>query len=197
MTSRSGAFCFKGINDLFIMTLDLTQNYFALFQQVHQYDIDDASLANRFRELQSQWHPDRFALASDEERRISIQNTAFINEAYETLKTPRLRARYLLELANISFNDEIETSKDPMFLMQQMELRENIEEVAEADDPFERLDELSAEVRQQAKDLEMAFKTHYDAADYESAKAIVLKMRFFERIRGELRTLEEKLDDTL
>lgn len=179
------------------MTLDLTQNYFSLFQHVQQYQIDESLLAEQFRALQTQWHPDRFALSSDEERRISVQNTAFINEAYETLKTPRLRARYLLELANISFNDEIETSKDPMFLMQQMALRESIEEVVDADDPFERLDELGDEVRQQAKELEQAFNTHYDAADYESAKAVVLKMRFFERIRGELRTLEEKLDDTL
>lgn len=179
------------------MSLDLTQDYFSLFQLAPAYDIDAAELANQFRALQAKWHPDRFATADDEARRVSVQSTAFINEAYETLKTPRLRARYLLEREGVSFNDEIETSKDPMFLMQQMELRESIEEAEHADDPFDALDELTAEVRSQATQLENDFKQAYASDDQQAAKEVVLKMRFFERVKGEVKQLEERLEDQL
>jgi molecular chaperone HscB len=179
------------------MTLDLTQDYFSLFQLTPQYDVDLSELASQFRALQAIWHPDRFATADNEARRLSIQNTAFINEAYETLKKPRLRARYLLELNDVSFNDEMETSKDPMFLMQQMELRENIEEAEHADDPFEALDTVVAEVRSQAEQLEHEFKTAFAEENLQAAKDVVLKMRFFERIKGEVKQLEEKLEDQL
>jgi molecular chaperone HscB len=179
------------------MTLDLTQDYFSLFQLTPHYDTDMSELSHQFRALQATWHPDRFATADDEARRVSVQNTAFINEAYETLKKPRLRARYLLELSGVSFSDETETSKDPMFLMQQMDLRESIEDAEHADDPFDALDNVVSDVREQADQLENDFKEAYVAGDQQAAKEVVLKMRFFERIKGEVKQLEEKLEDQL
>lgn len=177
------------------MTLDLTQSYFELFALPTQFEIDTSALASVFLKLQSQWHPDRFASGSDEERRISMQNTSFINVAHDTLKSSRLRGRYLLELSGISFDDEVETSNDPEFLMQQMELRESIEEVTEADDPFDELDDIKKSVKNQNQQFELDFQKSYEAKDYATAKEIVLKMRFMERIFGEIRRLEEKLED--
>ncbi len=177
------------------MSLDLKQNYFDLFALTVQFDIDKAALSAAFLQLQHQWHPDRFASGSDEERRISMQNTSFINTAQTTLSRPRLRARYLLELADVSFNDEIETSQDPLFLMQQMELRESIEDVTDADDPLDALDEIKADVKQQRLALEDAFQQHYLEQQLLEAKQLVLKMRFMERVFSEIQRLEEKLED--
>jgi molecular chaperone HscB len=177
--------------------LNLNQNYFQLFILPQQFVVDNQRLAERFRQLQAMYHPDRFATADDQQRRLSVQTTAFINEAYETLKTPRLRARYLLQLAGVDFNEDTETSKDPAFLMAQMTLREDIEDAPQANDPFAALDTIHATIRQQQTQLADAFKQAYHAKDYETAKAIVLKMRFFERINGEVRQLEEKLEDDL
>jgi molecular chaperone HscB len=106
-----------------------------------------------------------------------------------------LRARYLLELANISFNDEVETSQDSLFLMQQMELRESIEEVTDADDPLDALDQIKADVKQQRLALEDAFQQHYLDQQWFEAKQLVLKMRFMERVFSEIQRLEEKLED--
>ena len=177
------------------MTLDLTQNYFELFSLPTQFELDFSTLAASFLTLQSQWHPDRFASGSDEERRISMQNTSFINEAQDTLKSPRLRARYLLELSGVSFSDEVETSKDPLFLMQQMELRESIEDVVDANDPLDELDSIRKDVKTQFQALEQDFQQNYASNELEKSKEIVLKMRFIERIFGEIRRLEEKLED--
>lgn len=177
------------------MSLDLKQNYFDLFALSVQFNIDKVALSSAFLQLQHQWHPDRFTTGSDEERRISMQNTSFINTAQTTLSCPRLRARYLLELADISFNDEIETSQDPVFLMQQMELRESIEEVTDADDPLDALDVIKADVKQQKLALENAFQQHYLDQKLLEAKQLVLKMRFMERVFSEIQRLEEKLED--
>ena len=100
-----------------LMTLDLTQTYFDLFGLPLQFEVDNSALMAAFLKLQSQWHPDRFASGSDEERRISMQNTSFINAAKDTLKSPRLRSRYLLELSGVSFSDEVETSKRFAYLL--------------------------------------------------------------------------------
>jgi len=175
--------------------LDLTQDYFKLFALEIQFKIDSSTLSCAFLKLQGQWHPDRFASGSDEERRISMQNTSFINTAHNTLTTPRLRARYLLELSDVSFNDEIETSRDPVFLMQQMEIRESIEDVVDAEEPLDTLDEIKADVKQQAQQLEQSFQQYYANDHLDQAKEVVLKMRFMERIFGEIRRLEEKLED--
>ncbi len=104
---------------------------FALFGLEPALDIDDALLAERFQRLRAQFHPDRFALGSALERRLAVQRAADINDAHATLADPMARARLLLELRGVSM-DEAATVQDPAFLMRQMELREALDEAADA-----------------------------------------------------------------
>lgn len=177
------------------MSIDFKQNYFQLFDLPVQYELDKSRLASAFRELQAKHHPDRFASGSDEQRRIAQQVTSFINTAQDTLKQPRLRARYLLELAGIDFDDERDTTSDMAFLMAQMERREALEQVAQADEPFDAIDDLSKSVRAEQSELEQDFVKSLNAGNLGDAKQIVLKLKFFERLMGEIKQLEEKLED--
>jgi molecular chaperone HscB len=79
--------------------------------------------------------------------------------------------------------------------MQQMEVRESIEEVVDEEEPLDALDEIKADVKQQAQQLEQHFQQYYTDNRLEQAKDVVLKMRFMERIFSEIRRLEEKLED--
>ncbi|MES9845310.1 MAG: Fe-S protein assembly co-chaperone HscB, partial [Candidatus Sedimenticola sp. 6PFRAG5] len=81
--------------------LDFSKNYFELFGLPAGYIIDAEQLSGRYRELQRVVHPDRYANASDQERRLSMQGATRINEAFDTLKDPIQRARYLLSLNGI------------------------------------------------------------------------------------------------
>ena len=122
--------------DYLSVTVSLSTSPFELFGLPQSFDVDLELLDTRYRGLQQAAHPDRFANASDQERRISMQHATQINEGYRTLKDPLLRGRYLLELDGHRFDDEHHTTRDAVFLMEQMELREALANVRGADDAF-------------------------------------------------------------
>src|SRR5499426_1503841 len=104
-------------------------------------------LEKAYREVQSRVHPDRFAHAGDAERRASLQWTTRVNEAYRTLKDPVQRGRHLLELHGVDVAFETNTQMPTDFLMQQLELREELE-AATAKKDDSGLDALRARLRQ-------------------------------------------------
>ena len=105
------------------MTPDFSRNHFELLGLPVAFALDPARLESGYRELQGAVHPDRFAAASDAERRIAMQWATHANEAYRTLRDPLERARYLLRLRGFDTEEETNTSMPPDFLMQQMEWR--------------------------------------------------------------------------
>ncbi|MDH5371223.1 MAG: Fe-S protein assembly co-chaperone HscB, partial [Gammaproteobacteria bacterium] len=124
------------------------QTHFELFELPVSFDIDLKDLSQRYRDLQSAVHPDKFANASDQERRLSVEKAAAINDAYQTLKSPQHRARYMLELQSVSFDDEKDMALDPAFLMEQIELREALAELSEKDEPLESLNKIMKDIKQ-------------------------------------------------
>ncbi len=178
------------------MSLNFKQNYFELFSLPTQFPLDKSLLARNFRALQRQYHPDRFASSNDQERRVAIQTTGYINEANETLKSPRLRARYLLELQGVDF-ELCDTTHDMQFLMQQMETREALEEAAQSSDPLSAIDTISRKIKQDFQTLENDFQHYLEANHLVEAKDAALKMRFYERLNEEVKRLEEKLEDEM
>ncbi len=177
--------------------LDFSQDYFALFGLPVGFEIEMGELSHRYRKLQAALHPDRFVNASDQERRLSVQGAAWINEAFETLKNPLERAKYLLHLKGITFDADKDTASDPAFLMQQMELREQMEEIEHQADPYAALDALASEIRDWNRSLFDAFVVAYNAGELETAREQVLKLKFFGRLFDEIRRREEQLDDQL
>lgn len=179
------------------MLQDLPRDWFALFGLPVQFEIDQAALTKSFRELQTRYHPDRYAQASEQERRLALQMTSLLNEAYSSLCQPRLRARYLLEQAGVSFNDERDTTNDAAFLMQQIEWREAIEEAEEANEPLEALERLTKDLNTELQSLEQNFASAWQTQAYTAAKTTLLKMRFYERLLEDTQSRLECLEDEL
>ncbi len=176
--------------------MELTQNHFELFGLPVAFDIDAQQLAERYRELQRILHPDRYANASDRERRLSIQHAAQVNDAFQTLKSSLRRARYLLQLQGVEFDDEKETHLDPAFLMEQMELREALADVRTEADPVGGLNNIMMDIKTRQKAMEgqlrMLFTDDSDNKRLE-AKQLVQKMQFLVRLQQEAEDLEEEL----
>jgi len=177
--------------------VDLKKSFFQVFGLTPQYDLDMNQLMNAYRELQKQVHPDRFATASDREKRFSMQWTSYLNEGLETLKSPVRRAIYLLKLKGIEIDLHDNRVVDPVFLMEQMELREALEKVGAEGNPYGKLDEMYAHLEQLQGDLATAFKSDYvneDAAKLEQARKTVAKMQFVEKLYEEVNIAEQKLE---
>jgi molecular chaperone HscB len=86
------------------------------------------------------------------------------------------------------------------FLMQQMELREELAEIRTRPDPYAAILELSGRIGRQIKDLigEMASQLEsVTPAKLEVALELLHKMRFLQKLRGEAETVEAELEDEL
>lgn len=180
--------------------MELTQNHFELFGFPVAFDIDAHQLAERYRELQRTLHPDRYANASDRERRLSIQHAAQVNDAFQTLKSSLPRARYLLQLQGVEFDDEKETHLDPVFLMEQMELREALAEVRAEVDSLASLNNIMADIKTRQKAMENRLQELFAGGGEDTrleAKQLVQKMQFLVRLQQEAEDLEEELVATL
>lgn len=172
----------------------LHQTFFELFGLPAVFNIDLNQLDQAFRRLQAEVHPDRFVAATDTERRQSLQWATHANEAYQTLKGPLSRARYLLQLHGIDTQEESNTAMPADFLMQQMEWREAIEEATDAGD-VDALDVLSRELRQEARTLQNSLSALLDErGDYLSASDTVRKLRFLDKVQAEIDLAIENLE---
>ncbi|OGB34425.1 MAG: Fe-S protein assembly co-chaperone HscB [Burkholderiales bacterium RIFCSPLOWO2_12_FULL_61_40] len=108
--------------------MSLQSNDFELFGLKQQFAQDRAVLDERWKSLQREAHPDKFAAQGAAAQRVAMQWSVRINEAYRRLKDPLTRAAYLCELGGAPVNAHTNTAMPAQFLMQQMEWREELDE---------------------------------------------------------------------
>ena len=162
------------------------QNHFELFGLAPAYALDPERLERSYREIQSRVHPDRFAHAGDAERRASLQWTTRVNEAYRTLKDPVQRGKHLLELHGVDVGFETNTQMPTDFLLQQLELREELERAIGKRDAG-ALDALRVGLTRSSKELATQIGLAIDGAkDYRGAAELVRKLMFLDRLDSEI-----------
>lgn len=170
-----------------------TQNYFCLFDLPVQYDIDLHVLQSNYRKIQAEVHPDKFVTASPSDRLQSMQTATLTNEAYQTLKHPTARARYLLQLRGVETLEDSNTAMPADFLMTQMEWREAIEDAQHAKD-IDALDVLLRDIQDTGKALEAAFAKAL-ADNTQTAAQLVRKLSFIDKITADIRDIISRLED--
>src|SRR3954470_10766378 len=169
-----------------VSTSSRLSNHFDLFNLEPAYAVNGAALEQAYRDLQALIHPDRYAQAGDAERLASLQLTTRVNEAYRTLKDPVQRAKHILEVHGVDVAFETNTQMPTDFLMQQLEMREELD-TARAKKDFSFLDSLKAKLGKQKKSLENQIGESIDARkDYLAATDLVRKLMFLQRIDEEI-----------
>ena len=177
------------------MSHHTTHNHFQLFDLPVQFDLDLDQLNQRYRKVQSEVHPDRFAAASAAERLKSMQLATLANEAYQTLKQPTARARYLLQLQGIDTQEETNTAMPTDFLMLQMEWREALEEAVDNSD-IAALDKLLLEMRKTARQLEQTLQQQLDhERALQQAAGTVRKLSFIDKAQADVEQAIARLED--
>ncbi len=178
--------------------LDFHQNHFRLFGLPEQFALDLDDLSERYLRLRQTVHPDLYATAGEREKRFSLQASTQVNEAYQILKDPLARARYLLTLLTGDQGDGQETTKDMAFLLEQMELREALAAAREAPDPFAGVarvrNRLSDQSRQLIGQLAASLESASDL-DQAATRELIRKLQFVRKCEEEADALEAELDE--
>jgi molecular chaperone HscB len=168
----------------------LDSDDFHLFGVPRRFEQDRAALDARWRALQAQVHPDRFAAEGSAAQRVAMQWAVRVNEAYQRLKDPLRRAAYLCELNGTPVDAESNTAMPTSFLMQQMEWREALEDAGSVEQ-VEALADAVAERKKKAIDeLRDSFDQRHDAqAAAQQVRALMFVERFAEDIDHRLEAL--------
>jgi molecular chaperone HscB len=171
----------------------LEDDDFTLFGLPERYALDDAALAARWRALQAEVHPDRFAADGAAAQRVAMQWAVRVNEAYRRLKDPLRRAAYLCERRGAPIDAENNTAMPADFLVQQMAWREALDEA----DGLAAVEALDDEVRRHERERLSALAHTLDgpdAADAASAAAQVRALMFVARFRQDIERRLEALE---
>ncbi|EYF03267.1 Fe-S protein assembly co-chaperone HscB [Chondromyces apiculatus] len=170
-----------------------------------RFGLDLRAVEQRHRELSRTLHPDRYAGAPAAERRLALGRAIEVNEAWRVLRDPIRRAEALVALAGVTLREEAAPKADPAFLMEIMELREELSEVARKKDRG-RLAALAGQVRAREEKALGALGALLDsggddakgaAKDVEKALPHLAELKYFRRFLDEVSAIEEDLTDAL
>lgn len=171
-----------------------TSDFFSLFDLPKQFSLDQSMLDARYREVQAQVHPDKFAQAGDAQRRLSMQWATHANEAYQTLKKPLSRATYLLQLAGHDVGAASNTAMPATFLVEQMEWREQVMDARSASN-VAGLDMLNTKLLAELSMRYAQLKCLLDDQAWQAASEAVRCLMFLEKLRQDVADAIEALEE--
>ena len=163
--------------------MNLQSNDFELFGVPVQFAQDRAALDARWKALQREAHPDKFAAQGAAAQRLAMQWSVRINEAYQRLKDPLKRASYLCELHGAPIDAHNNTAMPPHFLMQQMHWREALDEAKTIQNMEEIASEVNKDEREQLSKIEQSLDVN---KDFSQAAQQVRGLMFIERFAHEV-----------
>ena len=170
--------------------MNLQSTDFELFEIPAQFAQDRSVLDAKWKDLQRESHPDKFAAQGAAAQRIAMQWSVRINEAYNRLKDPLKRATYLCELNGAPIEAHTNTAMPPAFMMMQIEWRETLEE-AETSDELEEIELQTANYnREQLSKIEQFIDVKHD---YVAAANEVRALMFVARFVGEIEARLDKI----
>eukprot|EP01133_Synstelium_polycarpum_P018247 gene18247-21832_t len=145
------------------------------------FSVDLKDLSHRFKSAQKRLHPDLFHQRSDKEQSLSKDQSTALNTSYNILKSPFLRAEYMLQCKGFDLTDVNDV--DPEVLMEVLEIREAIED---ANDDEEAVKTIAHENRNKMNLSEEKLANLFSKNDYNAALAEAVYLRYLVRIQEEV-----------
>ena len=170
--------------------MNLQATDFELFEIPAQFAQDRSVLDAKWKDLQREAHPDKFAAQGAAAQRIAMQWSVRINEAYNRLKDPLKRATYLCELNGAPIQAHTNTAMPPAFMMMQIEWREALED-AKTSGELEEIEHKAANYKlEQLSKIEQFIDIKHD---YAAAANEVRALMFVARFVGEIEARLDKI----
>jgi molecular chaperone HscB len=176
----------------------MLKNYFELFDLPLSFTIERQDLDKAYRSLQQLSHPDRFINEPIAQQRVSVQKTAHNTEAYQSLKSPVLRACHLMTLLGHEFDLTSYTVSDIALLMQQMEYRDELMAIKDNND-MDELDTFSETISGLTKSMLDTISNEFSELgsalnpDPSSLKNHICELQFLNKLAKDLDEVEEQL----
>lgn len=148
------------------------------------FDVDSRQLTQRFRQLQSTLHPDKFTLKAEEEKQISESQSALVNKAYSTLQKPLTRGLYLLELYGEPLEEQ-EVQVDSVFLMEIMDINEKLASASSV----KVVKSIGEENRIVLQDLIEQLSKTFKSKNILTAKEILARLKYFTNIDDKVKEM--------
>ena len=168
-------------------------NPFELFDLPVDFHLDNALLTSRYLALQKSLHPDNFAHSSPQEQRLAMQKSAEVNDALQILKDPVSRADCIIRLNTADVLDvEQKSNRDMAFLMQQLQWRERLEEIEQAQD-WEALTDFMRDIEAVMQQNLTAISTALSEQNWQQAEQINDRLRFMKKLNSEIERVEEQI----
>jgi molecular chaperone HscB len=164
-------------------------NFFALFEQPVQFEINQSSLEQRLRLLQKRYHPDNVAKNQTDMVQAQLQSekaSALINQAYQTLSAPDSRAGYLLDMADQAQNIE-HSIADLDFLEDAMQMRMDLDDAIE-DKDLAALQQLHPQITERLANQSERFSNAYQNQDWQTAIDATQKLKFLVKLNADVTT---------
>jgi molecular chaperone HscB len=170
--------------------VNLQDNDFVLFGLPERFAQDRAAIDARWKELQREAHPDRFAAQGAAAQRVAMQWSVRINEAYQRLKDPLRRGAMLCELRGAPIDAERNTAMPREFLIEQMEWREALDDASDEEGLDAVASQLDAARARILGDIERLLDRDGDAA---AAAQQVRALMFIERFAHDVESRFDQL----
>lgn len=163
--------------------MDISKSYFEWFDLPESFEVNLELLTERYLALQRIVHPDAYANASDQERRLAIQKSALLNEAMRVLKDPLARANYLLTRHRLPIESRPKPTNDPIFLAEQMQIRESIEEAQAQPNSHLAIATILEQLLEQHKSLLQSLAYQLEVGNWLEAQELLYKLQFVEKVQ--------------
>lgn len=172
----------------------MSDNYYQLLGLEQDYVIDEQKLKQHYHQLIAKVHPDNFVNESNTQKRLAMQQSSLLNDAYQTLLDPLKRAIYHLSLFDQAL-DQQQSVNDPMLLMEQMEMREKMEHILSQSDAFNLLQQQKQMLQQQLDEQQRQLAQLFSqgASKLEQSKSALLRFQFLYKLFMDYQQAEEKL----
>ena len=169
---------------------------FAVLGLPRSFELDVLAVETNHRALSRKLHPDRFARATAQERRYSLEQTTILNDASRTLKEPVTRAQHLLLLNGVDASGEPKprapgedapaSEQVPMeFLEEAMEDRERLLEAKLEGGPAE-VQKIADEVRAKRAKVVEDLSARFREQAFPAAAELVSRLRYYARFLDEV-----------
>lgn len=173
------------------------QNFFELFEIPESFDLDNNLLSEKYHNKQIEVHPDKFVGSEEKVKLQAVQLTSYLNEAYSTLQSPLKRAAYLLKLRGMDVEAVNQSELSMDLLMEQMQLRESLDELPKDESSLPELDKLKDDVNERLLKKHASFGEQIDQEqigqeELAKAKQIFHELQFLHKLLAEIELGEEQ-----